>query len=252
MSGRRNRWWPALERVANEPTAIAAGLAGAVCGGLEATNTFHLTLLEAAHQRGHMPYVLNGLQLNRYRDSLGARAKTDASDARLILRHLSLERAELRAWAPPAAGYTQLQRLHRLLPQAGWANEALRCQTINGLGTLTASALTAGFQGGPFRSSDAIIAFLGLDVQVHESGRYHGRQRLSNQGGPELRRLLFLAAMQAARQPACHGCLLSTVSQSCLSKIQALVALARKLARVAFALLKHNTTWTPRLACTET
>lgn len=291
---------PALERVANEPAAIGAwlaGLAGPVCIGLEATNTFHLALLDAAHRRGHTLYLLNGLRLNRYRDSLGARAKTDTSDARLILRYLSHERAELRAWAPPPAGYTQLQRLlhrraslvrarvalqqslrelpelhtgtqallkqltqfdrriqqrlHRLLQQSGWADEALRCQAIEGLGALTATALTTAFHRGPFRSSDAFIAFLGLDVRVRESGRFHGRRRLSKQGDPELRRLLFLAAMQAARQPAWHGFYQHCLDRG-LSRIQALVVLARKLARVAFALLKHNTTYVPRIACTET
>ena len=65
------------------------------------------------------------------------------------------------------------------------------------------------------------------------------------------RRLLFLAAMQAARQPAWYGFYQHCLDRG-LSKIQALVALARKLARVAFAILKNNTTYVPRIACTET
>lgn len=291
---------PGVQTVVNERAGIAAwvqSLPRRAAIGLEATNSFHLGVIEQARRCGHTVYLLNGLRLARYRESLGGRAKTDASDARLILRYVEHEASGLRPWTAPAQGYAEIQRLlhrraclvrarvalqqslrevpelhershallreftdldrhiqkrlHELLRGAGWVEEALRCQAIEGIGALTATALTSAFHRGRFRSADAFIAFLGLDVRVRESGRYHGRRRLTKQGDPELRRLLYLAAMQAARQPAWRDFYQRCLHRG-LRKIQALVALARKLARVAFALLKNRTIYTPRIACMET
>lgn len=264
---------------------------------LEATNDFHLTLAEEAHRQGHRVYVINGYQLNRYRESIGGRAKTDAGDARLLVRYLQREREELRPWTPPPAGYRTVQRLLRrratlvqskirlqqslaslpelksslkavvkrldhldtliqkrirqALRQANWHGDARRCQAIEGIGPTTAAALVMAYHRGPFHSSDAFIAFLGLDVRVRDSGKKRGQRRLTKQGDPELRRLLYLAAMQAKRQPAWQD-----YYQRCLDRglapIQALNVLSRKLARVAFALLRNGTDYVPRKPCIET
>lgn len=289
-----------LETIANEAAAIRRWLkrlAGPVCIAVEATNTFHLALLSEAHRLGHTLYVLDGYRLNRYRESIGTRAKTDARDAGLILRYLSHERAELRPWSPPCEGYLRLQRLlhrratliqakttltqslrelpelrtstHALLRQldrldqliqkrlrqalsaAGWTAQALRCQAVEGIGPITAAALTMAFHRGAFRSSDAFIAFIGLDVRVRDSGRLRGRRKLTKQGDPELRRLLYLAAMQASRQPA-WAAFYQRYLQRGLAKTQALVILARKLARIAFALLQNQTDYVPEIACSGT
>jgi len=115
----------------------------------------------------------------------------------------------------------------------------------------TAAALVMAYHRGPFRSSDAFIAFLGLDVRVRDSGKKRGQRRLTKQGDPELRRLLYLAAMQAKRQPAWQA-----FYQRCLDRglapSQALNVLSRKLARVAFALLRNGTDYVPRKPCMET
>ncbi|WP_042806009.1 IS110 family transposase, partial [Thioalkalivibrio sp. ALE19] len=104
---------------------------------------------------------------------------------------------------------------------------------------------------GTFRSSDAFVAFLGMDVRVRDSGQKRGRRRLTKQGDPELRRLLYMAAMQAKSKPAW-----SDYYQRCLDRglatTQALNALARKLARVAFALMKNQTDYRPPNPCTQT
>lgn len=260
---------------------------------VEATNTFHLALVEEAHKLGHTVYLIDGYRLNRYREGVGGRAKTDASDARLLVRYLKRERDELRPWSPPSRGYTNLQRLLRRrarlvqvkttlsqslkeLPELkaaaravlrqlerldtliqrrmkealrthGWMRDAQRCQAIEGVGPITAAALTMTFNRGHFTSSDAYIAFMGLDVRVRDSGTKKGLRKLTKKGDPELRRLLYMAAMTARRsatwQPFYQRCL-----DRGMSTIQALVALARKLARVAFALLKNQTDYQPAVA----
>ena len=66
---------------------------------------------------------------------------------------------------------------------------------------LTALALVALYPRGEFVRADAFIAFMGMDVRVRESGQWRGRRKLTKKGDPEIRRLLFNAAMQARRSP---------------------------------------------------
>lgn len=277
-----------LTRLDNTRKAVRAwlkALPGQASIAVEATNTFHLILLEEAHRLGHTLYVVDGYRLNRYRQSIGGRAKTDASDARLLQRYLEREQADLRPWSPPPKGYVRIQqllhrravlvksklaleqslsqlpelkrsvkaliqklahldvliqkRLRQALKEHGWVNEQRRCQAIEGIGPLNAAALVMAFHRGPFKSSDAFIAFLGLDVRVRDSGQTRGRRKLTKQGDPELRRLLYLAAMHACRTPRWQAFYQRHLDRG-LSRIQALVVLARKLARVAFALLKNQ------------
>lgn len=263
---------------------------------LEATNDFHTDLAELAHERGHKVFLISGFRLNRYRDGIGGRAKTDKSDACLLVRYLQKEGEELRPWVPPSPEYRQLQlllrrrarlvqaktalqqsfeglpmlksslrslfkqikhidvlmtkRILQLLEKASWLADAKRCQAIEGIGPLTSAALAMSYHRGAFRCSDSFIAFLGLDVRVRESGTMKGKRRLTKQGDPELRRLLYLAAMQAKRQPAWQAYYQRYVDRG-LAATQALNILARKLARVAFALMRNQTEYHSK-ACVET
>jgi transposase len=293
-----------VQTLDNSPQSIRQWLSALgdspACFALEPTNTFHLEFTLQAHQAGHTVYLIDGYRLNRYRDSVGQRAKTDASDARLLLRYLQRERDQLRPWTPPPAGCLTLQRLLRrraqlvkarlalqqsltglqelkplvqslvrqmkqldrllqkqlqtALEQAGWKNDARRCQAIEGIGPITAAALTATFHRGAFRNSDAFIAFLGLDVRVRDSGQRKGRRKLSKKGDPQLRKVLYLAAMQASRTARWKPFYQRYLERG-FSKVQALVILARKLARIAFALLKNQSEYQPMPnshTCTET
>jgi len=103
--------------IENTPSAIRAWLKtlhGPVRLAVESTGAFHLELACQAHQRGHEVFVIDGYRLNRYRESVGGRAKTDTTDARLLARYLRNEHADLRPWNPPSRDYQALQRLlHR-------------------------------------------------------------------------------------------------------------------------------------------
>jgi len=281
--------------VANDAKAIRGWLktlSGPVCVAVEATNIYHVALVDLIHAAGHTVYVVDGYRLKTYRESIGGRAKTDVSDARLLLRYLRNEREDLRAWRPPPKGYVVLQRLLRrraVLVQAkttlrqslaclpelktsttalmrhlarldrllkkrllktltdlDWQGQATRCQAIEGIGPVTSAALTMIYHRGSFVSADAYIAFMGLDVRVSDSGTFKGRRKLTKRGDPELRRLLYLAAMTARRSTTWRDFYERALARG-LKPIQALVALARKLARIAFALLKTGSTYQPKL-----
>ncbi len=128
----------------------------------------------------------------------------------------------------------------------GWAAQFARCRALPGVGPLTALALVALYHRGEFVRADAFIAFMGMDVRVRESGQWRGRRKLTKKGDPEVRRLLFNAAMQARRSPLWEPYYLA-LRQRGLSATAAFVALARKLVRVCFALLKNGTEFNPEL-----
>lgn len=282
--------------LANEPQAIRAWLktlSGPVCVAVEATNVFHLTLIERAHALGHTVYVVDGYRLKLYREGIGGRPKTDLTDARLLLRYLKNERQDLRVWSPPPKGYATLQRLLRrraVLTQAKmtlrqslaglpelktstqallrhlarmdtlikkrisqtlvtlqWQAQATHCQAIEGIGPVTSAALTMIYHRGAFASADAFIAFMGMDVRVRDSGTFRGHRKLTKRGDPELRRLLYTAAMAARRSAIWQGFFARAIARG-MTPTQALVALGRKLARIAFALLKTGADYRPKVS----
>lgn len=123
--------------------------------------------------------------------------------------------------------------------QAGWNEDLRRSCSIPGVGLVTSMALVAIFHRHDFRSADAFIAFMGLDVRVRDSGTFRGRRKLTKKGDPEARRLLYNAAMAACKQPEWKPYYQSLRDRG-FSGTAALVALSRKLARVCYALLRHK------------
>lgn len=258
--------------------------------GIEATNIYHVETVELAYSMGHQVFVVDPGKLSKYRDSLGKRAKTDASDAALLARYLAHEKAGLRLWSPPPEVYTKLKSLlHRraklvsmrvtlrqswgshndlahefeavikgldaldqalqglmkdLLNKTGLMPQVKRCEAIEGVGFLTATAFLTAFMRGEFENSDAYIAFLGLDLCVKDSGKKSGRRRLTKKGDPEIRRLGHNASMAACRSTTWKP-FYQRHLDSGKARTQALVILTRKLARVAYALMKNQTDYRP-------
>jgi transposase len=89
------------------------------------------------------------------------------------------------------------------------------------------------------------VAFLGLNVRVKESGSSSGRRKSTKQGDPEIRCLLDTASMAASRQAVWKPFYQRHLACG-LKPTQALVALARKLARAAFAIITRKTEYQTR------
>lgn len=143
------------------------------------------------------------------------------------------------------------KRLARLANELGWRAELARLRSIPGIGPLTALALLEAWRSGSFTHRDPYIAYLGLDVKTKDSGRHRGRRRLTKQGNPEVRRLLFNAAMAATKRGQHFAQTYQDLQSRGFSKIQALVIVCRKLARLAFVLLKNQSSFNPE-ACPAT
>lgn len=287
-----------IPNTANGITDWLASLPGHACISVEATGHYHELLLGLAVAAGHKVFLINGLQLNHYREAVGQRAKTDSCDARLLLRYLVREQEELKPahaldikekslWlllqrrAKLARTRSELKlslrgdpetevigqevattlnraiaqiehRMTELATELGWQASIRLCQTIPGVGSLSALALTACFHRGEFKRADQWVAYMGLDVKVRDSGIYRGRRKLTKRGNPEMRRLLYNGAMSAAKMPSIRPRYERFRARG-MSSTEALVAMSRKLARIAFAVLSKGEAYDEKMpgwACT--
>jgi transposase len=100
--------------VTNATVAITAWLdtlpASSVIA-MEATGTYHRRLAALAHERGLVVYVINPRDVYYYARAMGARGKTDVTDARLLARYVAHEQAHLHRYVPPSPRSEQLTTL---------------------------------------------------------------------------------------------------------------------------------------------
>ncbi|CAN7153633.1 IS110 family transposase [Acidovorax sp. LjRoot194] len=112
-------------------------------------------------------------------------------------------------------------------------------QSIVGIGPQSSALLVTVLDRVAFCSCDALVAYSGLDPRAHDSGRSRGRRHLSKRGNPALRHQMFMAAMSA-----CHTVTFAATYQALrargLKSTEALVVLARKLLRIAFAVWRSG------------
>lgn len=116
---------------------------------------------------------------------------------------------------------------------------------VPGFGPLVTAYLIALLSSGTFAGSDSFVAFIGLDLRVRESGKLRGKRKLSKRGDPEARRLLYLAAFAACRVQGPFKELYEHYTGKGFSTTEATVFVARKLARTAWAIYKHNQPYDP-------
>lgn len=136
----------------------------------------------------------------------------------------------------------QLAELQEAMPER--AQQLERLQSIPGVGPLTACWLANLMDRVKFRNSDALVAFAGMDPRPCDSGQKRGKRRLSKRGPAEGRRLLFNAAMAAARCAAWKESY-ARCRQQGWAGTQAIMILARKILRIALAMYKTQTNFDP-------
>jgi len=162
---------------------------------------------------------------------------------RLLLLQLKLELEQL-------AGH--LEQADGLIQRAARENEACqRLDAIPGVGPLTATALIAAIgNGAAFRKGREFAAWVGLVPREHSTG---GKQKLlgiSKRGNSYLRRL-FVQGARAVLQfrdkqsPGLRKWLVDLSSRSHYNVVG--VALANKLARMAWAVLAKGEVYRPPL-----
>ena len=96
-----------------------------------------------------------------------------------------------------------------------------------------------------FRNGKELASFLGLAPQIDQSGKRKERAWLSKRGNPFLRKLLFLAALSASRFNEQCRVLYERLRSRGKPKKVALIAVANKLLRQIFAILRSGIPYDP-------
>ncbi len=145
---------------------------------------------------------------------------------------------------------TQIEELTRELNSIAKADPACRrLLEVPGVGTLVATAVVAAIGSGrAFAKGRDFAAWLGLVPRQHSTG---GKPRLlgiSKRGNRYLRRLFILGAQSVCRSPRRDRHQFDTWLTRLQSRVHrhvAIVALANKLARIAWAVLAHGEAYRP-------
>lgn len=122
-----------------------------------------------------------------------------------------------------------------------------RLESVPGVGTITAAAFVATLdEVGRFHDAGAVTAYLGLVPRERSSGETHRSGRITKAGSRRMRWLLVQAgwriirSKQAAAQPLRRW---GEAIAARRGKAIAAVAVARRLARILFALLRDGSTF---------
>jgi transposase len=168
-------------------------------------------------------------------ESIGSREDTESLrwETRFIIeeiRHIQSKQKEL------------LDKVKRLLVQC---REYDLLQTIPGVGPIVAASMLAEIGNiNNFKSNRQILKLAGLDLATLQSGKYTGNTTISRRGCPSLRSAAYQAALVAARHDSSLRMkFYSLIEKKNIQKGQKkkiLVALACKILRISYAVMKNK------------
>jgi len=116
--------------------------------------------------------------------------------------------------------------------------------SMRGIGPVTVAGLigeVGDFR--QFRSLAQITKLAGLDLYEISSGKHKGQRRISKRGRPLMRKLLYFAAINTVRTNGVMHEPYRRMLARGMPKMKALVAIARKLLAVMFALARDESTY---------
>jgi transposase len=114
--------------------------------------------------------------------------------------------------------------------------------SIKGLGEVTVAGLigeVADFN--KFDTISEVMKLAGLDLYEISSGKHRGQRRISKRGRPLMRKLLFFAAINAVKSKGILHAKYQHMLERGKVKMKALVAIARKLLGIIFAIVRDKT-----------
>jgi transposase len=195
------------------------------------------------------PYPLKTPMQEEVDQLLSARRGLSQSLSELQARQRDLPRAAQTLAPAIAALKEQIKAADRQLAKLNKTPEfqaVKELQKVPGIGPVVAMTLVSRLSARSFGHPDQFVAYCGLDIRVLQSGKKRGELGLSKQGESELRRLLYLAAKASLRSKD------TTFKEQYeremakgLSKTAALCAVARKMARLCWSMVRHGSTYDP-------
>jgi len=121
-------------------------------------------------------------------------------------------------------------------------------QSIAGIGIHSASLLLAELDDPlRFKSARSLVAFAGLNPQIHESGKGSKYSAISRMGSSHIRHILFMPALAAVRHNSVIKAFYGRLVAKGKPKMVALVAAMAKLLKIIYGVLKSNKPFNPNL-----
>jgi transposase len=121
-----------------------------------------------------------------------------------------------------------------------------RIRQAPGIGLVTAAAAVSRLQDKQFAHPDQFVAYIGLDIKVRESGQRKGEEGLTKEGDAELRRLFFCCAQATLRSSGSpFKAQYERERKKGLTSTGALNAVARKMARMCWSMVRHGKDYDP-------
>ncbi len=102
----------------------------------------------------------------------------------------------------------------------------------------------------PSANAKAITALVGLDPVIRDSGKYKGKQKVSKQGGQQLRNMLYLPTLCAIQHNEKIKNFYERLTSNAKTKKLAVIASMRKLILLAFSIFKSMEEYKPLAAKT--
>jgi len=114
-------------------------------------------------------------------------------------------------------------------------------QSIPGMGPVSAISILSHLPVVEnFENYRKLIAFVGTDPVIRESGMYRGRGRISKKGNPHLRRRLYLCAMRVIQKDGIFKDYYQRLREKGKPAKVALIAVANRLLKILYALLSKG------------
>jgi transposase len=113
--------------------------------------------------------------------------------------------------------------------------------SVKGIGEITVAGLigeVGDFR--QFRTLREMMKLAGLDLFEISSGKHKGNRHISKRGRPLLRKLLYFAAINTIRKGGVMHASYQRYLERGMPKIKALIAIARKLLGILFALVRDH------------
>jgi transposase len=113
--------------------------------------------------------------------------------------------------------------------------------SVKGIGEITVAGLIG--EVGDFRQFHTlreVMKLAGLDLFEISSGKHKGNRHISKRGRPLLRKLLYFAAINTIRKGGVMHASYQKYLERGMPKIKALIAIARKLLGILFALVRDH------------
>lgn len=140
------------------------------------------------------------------------------------------------------------KEIMKIIEEHGYKEQYKRLTSIPGVGERTAISLIAYFnEFETFESPKEVVSYVGLTPSIDESGSSVKKKgyKISKMGNPYLRQMLFMASLSASRYNNQCNTLYERLLSEGKDKKVILIAVASKLIRQAFAIVKFEREYNP-------